>query len=239
MCPSCKPVDTTSLPNFSQDRLVALESLINARRKTRDVKPNIAFLGGLTSWFGKAVSLDTLVSNGTSLNTLKIQGYTTEDFIENQITWKKLCKVYTIDALIDFGCRWHHMVVMGFCPEDFKSFSWQQLYTTLNIRAKDMLKTSINVRQLSELNFSIQNIKQLGFSWTDLVNMGGDVKTLRMLTTNLDDIRTYFDPSQEQLVAAGFAPQNVKRHNWKTETVTPVRQKRAINMASMTAALDF
>lgn len=239
MCPTCKPADTRCLPNFGQDRLVAIETLISARREARDVKPNVAFLGGITSWFGKAASLDALVSNGTSLNTLRLQGYMPEDFIENQITWKKLCKVYKVDSLIDFGCRWHHMIVMGFCPEDFKTLSWQQLYTTLNVRAADMLKTSITVRQLSELNYSIQNIKQLGFTWSDLTNMGGNVKTLRLLTPNLDDLKTYFDPTHDQLVANGFCPDAIKQHGWKSETVIPVRQKRPISMRGMATALDF
>ena len=162
-----------------------------------------------------------------------------EDFIEERISWKKVSKVYKVDGLLDFGFCWHHMIVMGFCPENFKSFSWQQLYTTLNIRAVDMLKTSINVRQLSELNLSIQNLKQLGFTWNDLVSMGGDVKTLRLLTSNLDDLKTYFSPTSEQLMSGGFTPDNVKRHTWKAETVTPVRQKRQISMRSMSTALDF
>jgi len=214
--------------------LVALNTLIAARRKHREIKPNVSYLGGISSWFGnRTVTIKSLVSNGTSLATLKIQGYLPEDFVEKQVSWKHLSNVYTTDALLDFGFQWHHMVLMGFNPDDFKKFTWEQLYDKLNVRASDMLKTSITVRQLSELNFSIQQVKQLKFTWNDLVTMEGNVKTMRLLTNNLSDLKTYFNPNTSDWDKAGFTSERIKLYKWSTNDFTPVRQKRAIGLKSV------
>lgn len=234
LCPLCKRVPNNSLPNFNKDRISALNTLIQARRKNREIQPNVSYLGGISSWFSnKKVTIKNLIANGTSLSTLKIQGYLPEDFIEKQISWKHVNSIYTVDALLEFGFEWHHMILMGFSPEDFKKFSWEQMYDTLNIRAPDMLKTSITVRQLSELKFTIQQIKQLNFTWNDLISMDGNVKTLRLLTNNLSDLKTYFSPSVTDWENAGFNSNRITLYKWNTEEFTPVRQKRAITLQSI------
>lgn len=235
-CPTCsKTQETSSSINLGKERIHSIESLVQARRKHREMpeKAKSAF-----SWFSTESSLKQLVSSGTSLNTLRIKGYLPEDFIENQISWSSLASVYTVDALLDFGCKWHHMIMMGFSPEDFKLMSWQQMYDTLKIRASDMLKTSINIRQLGELKFSVQQIKQLGFTWKDFMQMDGNVKTMRDITSNLSDLRTYFNPSQAQWEQAGFTRERINLYKWSTDEFTPVRQTRKLNLNTI-KTLDF
>tara|TARA_B100000674_G_scaffold298066_1_gene247279 strand:+ start:3039 stop:3431 length:393 start_codon:yes stop_codon:yes gene_type:complete len=130
------------------------------------------------------------------------------------------------------------MIMMGFSPEDFKLMSWQQMYDTLKIRASDMLKTSINIRQLGELKFSVQQIKQLGFTWKDFMQMDGNVKTMRDITSNLSDLRTYFNPSQAQWEQAGFTRERINLYKWSTDEFTPVRQTRKLNLNTI-KTLDF
>lgn len=240
-CPSCyKNPNSKYKPNFSQERLLAIETLIEARRNNRETKTDTGYLQGLNSWFNsKKSTLISLVKNGTSLNTLKVNGYTPEDFIEQKISWKNLSSVYTADALIDYGFRFHHMIVMGFCPEHFKGFTWEQLYNTLQIRSDDMLKTSLTTRQLADLKFPIQNIRQLGFTWKDLVTMDGNVKTLRLLTDNLSDLKTYFNPSANDWENAGFTRERITLYKWKTDDFTPVRNVRNLQKTTNTSKITF
>lgn len=234
-CPRCVAVKSKSSINLSEDRVHAIETLIEARRQFKQKKqpPKATF-----SWFGVDNSLNHHIKSGTSLNTLRVKGFTPDDFIEEQVKWKDLTDVYTIDALIDFGYKWHHMIVMGFTPDDFKNFSWQQLYDVLSVRASDMMKTSIDCRQLANLKFSIQQIKQLGFTWNDLTSMNGNVKTMRLLTNNLSDLKTYFNPSQSEWETAGFTRDRINLYKWSTDDFTPVRQKREITLKNITT-LDF
>lgn len=235
-CPECNKTTNMSMINIGADRLHAIESLVQARRKFRENKTQTKKTG--FSWFSSETCLNQLVSSGTSLNTLRIKGYMPEDFIENQIKWKRLTDVYTIDALLDFGCKWHHMILMGFTPDDFKEMTWQQLYDVLNVRASDMLKTSMNVTQLADLKFNIQQIKQLGFTWKDFIKMDGNVKTLRLLTSNLSDLKTYFNPTNAEWEQAGFNRERITLYKWSTDEFTPVRQTRQINLKN-TKILNF
>lgn len=237
-CPQCFP-DFKMGINMSTERYEAIESLVLARRKDREIKlektPQTSLNFG---WFNNENSLAQLVSSGTSLNTLRIKGHMPEDFIEHQISWKRLADIYNVDALLEFGCKWHHMILMGFMPDDFKSMTWQQLYDTLQVRAPDMLKTSINVRQLGELKFSIQQIKQLGFTWKDFMNMDGNVKTLKSLTSNLSDLKTYFNPNNVEWEKAGFTRERINLYKWVTDEFTPVRQTRQLTLKTLNR-LDF
>ena len=104
-CPQCVPPASNTFVNFSDDRYTALQTLIDSRRSRRELKSDVGFLGGVAGWFGKAVTLSSLVNNGTSLQTLKVQGFVPEDFIEHKITWAKLNKVYTVDTLLEFGFK--------------------------------------------------------------------------------------------------------------------------------------
>ncbi len=231
-CPHCYK-NVEPFINISTNRLQAIETLVAARRRHRTeeqkLKPSI------TSWFSTSTptSLCQSIKNGVSLNTLRVKGYLPEDFIENQLSWNTLARVYDVAALLDFGCKWHHMILMNFRPEDFKSLSWQQIYDHLNIRASDLLQTNINIRQLSELNFSIQHIKQLGFTWNDFVAMGGNVDTLQLLTKNISDLKTYFKVSNTDLQKVGFTATNMVSTKWETDEFTPMKQKRSINIKHM------
>ena len=237
-CPKCNSDQFNNVPNFGTDRRTSIETLVAARREHREIRTDVSYLSTVTNWFGKkSKALSTLVEHGTSLNTLRINGYLPEDFIEHQVPWRTLSSRYTIDALLDFGFRWHHMVVMGFIPEDFKALSWQHMDDTLNLSATDMLRTSITIQQLADLKLPIQQIKQLGFTWKDLTDMGGTAKSFRLLTSNLNDLKTYFGPNDKDWEKAGFTTTGIVQNKWKTSEFTPVRAKRPIVQSGLD--LDF
>lgn len=205
-CFKCTPCVVDEL-NIGDDRLIAMESLIEARKdaKKKDT----------SSWFFGKTSLKSMVSAGSSLSTIKLKGYVPEDFIEDSISWKKMQKTYTFDSLMDFGFRWHHMLVMGFDPSDFKMISWDHMRDTLQLTASDMLKTSINIRDLSALKLEAYQLHELGFTWSDFVNMGGNASNLKLLTDDMVDFQTYFEPDDDQLSRAGFTSEEKGYKNVK------------------------
>lgn len=208
-CFKCKPVKTTTFPNLSHDRILAMESLIQARQtKAKTTK----------GWFNFGTSsLKGMVSNGSSLNSIALKGYSPEDFVEESIGWRQLSKVYTADALMEFGFKWNHLLTMGFEPRDFKFVPWHHIKDTLNLKASDILQTSINLRELAALDLELYQLQELGFAWSDFVKMGGNSRTLKLLTDNMDDLITYFNPTQEQLFTAGFTEEKVIKEKWKSE----------------------
>lgn len=218
-CPVCNTYKS-NVPNFGSDRVVAMESLIAARREARATTPK-----GLLSWFSNT-NLRSLIQSGTSLVNLKLQGYLPEDFIEKQISWKKVSSIYKVPSLLDFGFRWHHLILMGFIPENFKQLDWNEMFTTLQIRSQEMLQTSITFDQLSDLEIPIHRLRELGLTWGDLIAIGGNVKSLRNMTENVSDLTTYFGATQQDLNDAGFCRENIEKYQWKSDTIQPIRQSR-------------
>ena len=62
---------------------------------------------------------------------------------------------------------------MGFEASDFKMISWNHMQD-LDLTASDMLKTSMNIRDLAALKLEPYQLNELGFTWSDFVSMGGN-----------------------------------------------------------------
>ena len=194
-CFKCTPSVYHEL-NLGDDRIIAMETLIKARKSAKEKETS--------SWFFGSTSLKNMVNSGSSLSNIQLKGYVPEDFIQDSISWKKLQKMYTFDSLMDFGFRWHHMLVMGFEPSDFKKISWDHMRDTLSLSASDMLKTSINIRELAALQLESYQLHELGFTWSDFISMGGNASNLKLLTDDLEDFQTYFSPDETQMVKIGL-----------------------------------
>ena len=172
-CPLCvKDSKTSCFANFGDDRLKALNVLIERRRKLNKIDTPKTFLGGL---FSTKKDLISMVTCGTSLRTLKIQGYIPENFIEERISFQEVAKTYKMSAMLDFGFQFHHFLTMGIRAEHFKLMDYNQMQE-LNVSASDMLRTSIDIYQLSELNLDLYKLCEMGWKWTDICTIGGDVK---------------------------------------------------------------
>lgn len=220
-CPMCEEFDPSSI-NLGHDRMLALQTLVDSRRSFVQEKPK-GFLG----WFTEK-SLTSMIRSGTSLETMKLKGITPEDIIEEQVNWETMSKVYKTGALLSFGFKWHHMITMGFQPDHFKLLTWQQMSDTLNLTASDMLKTSITIRQLADLKIDVPHLHELGFRLRELKQIGGNCETLRLLTTSLSDIKTYFQPMASDWDSLGFTKESLVTHGWETEEYTPVRKPRLL-----------
>jgi hypothetical protein len=231
-CPSCTEIDPRAI-NLGEDRMIALQSLVDSRRSY--VENNSK---GFLSWFTDK-SVKSMVRSGTSLETLKLKGVKPEDLIEERVDWDTVSKIYKTGALLDFGFRWHHMITMGFQPDHFKLLNWQQMTDTLKLSAVDMLKTSITIRQLAELKIDIAHLHELGFRLKELKQIGGNCETMKLLTSDLGDLKTYFSPSANDWDNLGFTKENIEKYGWQSEEYTPVRKTRQISLAKGRSGFVF
>ena len=215
MCPSCVPSTVSLYANFGEDRLHAMQSIVDQRRKTVKVETG-------WGWF-KESPLKSKLRSGTSLSDIRLSGYIPEHLVEQGIRWKTL-GTYKLDDLYDFGIRWSHMLKLGFTAQDFKNFE-EKHYSKWDINASKMLQTSMNIRDLISLKIPLYRLHEMKFTWDDLTRMGGNCESLRSLTDSMADLKTYFEPSNWE--AMGFTEENIKKFKWQPiERVT--RQRRAI-----------
>lgn len=173
-----------SLPDLGTHQLTALKAIVEARRQVprEDSFWNRAF-------FGRR-ELPKLL--GTSLTTLKQQGFIPEDFIEHEIPWSKI--PYSIDNTIAFGFTFDHMLAMHFQPQHFAQLEWRH-YRQLRIDAKEMMKTCLSIHDLVALNFTPQQLHQLKWTWTQLTSVGATTENINMTS---GDQQLYFQRSAQQ-----------------------------------------
>lgn len=181
-----------SLPDFGQSQLHALNAVIQARRQT----PAESSVWQRTRHFFGKKELPQLL--GTSLTTLKVQGFIPQDFIEHEIMWKSM--PYSIDDCIAFGFTFEHMLTMAFQPDHFKQLEWRH-YKQLKINADEMMRTGMSIHDVNALGLTPQQLHQLKWSWAQLRSIGG---TENNVTIDRNDRELYFKhaPAKEKQMGA-------------------------------------
>ena len=161
------------LPDFGTRRSASIQAVINARREP--VQQTSLLQRVRQALGGKA-----------SLSTLKLQGMLPEDFIEKQVPWCDM--YYSIDNCIAFGFTWEHMRAMAIQPADLNTFAWKH-YKQLHIGAKELMDINIDVHDIINLKFTAPQLRELGWTWAMLKDIGATEEILPMTPT---EIRTYF-----------------------------------------------
>lgn len=224
ICPTCNEFNSARI-NLGDDRLIAIQTLIEARRAYK----NTTTRGGFFNWFQEK-SIPAMVKSGTSLETMKLKGITPEDIVEHSLEWNTMVSVYKMSALLNFGFRWHHMITMGFQPNHFKLLNWHQMTDILKLRATDMLKTSISIRQLADLKIDLAHLHQMGFRLKEFKQIGGNCETMSLITKDLSDIKTYLNPQGRDWEDLGFTKEGISKNGWDSNDFTPHRKARQINI---------
>lgn len=169
-----------SVADLGEQLLVSIKSVIAARRQPREES-------FWTKHFFSKKELPKLL--GTSLTTLKMQGFIPQDFIEHEISWKDM--PYSIDEAIDFGFTFEHMSRMGFQPQHFKQFEWRH-YKHLRVNADTMIQICMSIHDLNALELTPQQLHQLKWSWTKMRSIGATQANISISTS---DQELYFKTS--------------------------------------------
>ena len=173
----------TMTPDFGTDQLQSMNAIIQARRTPQ---PSMTLWQKATAMFQPSD-----LSVHKSLSTLKLQGFIPQDFVEQGIEWERI--PYTMDAIIDFGFRWHHMLSMNIQPHHLKPMEWRQ-FQRLSIGAKEMMQTCLDVHDLVAIGLTPQQLHQMGWSWDHITAIGG---TKDNIAISAQDVNIYFGTKPE------------------------------------------
>ncbi len=168
------------VPDFGTRRSISMQAVIQARREP--VQQTTLLERARMALGGRA-----------ALSTLKLQGMLPEDFIERQVRWSDI--TYTMNDCIDFGFTWDHMIAMSIQPADLRAFKWKH-YKQLRVGANEMMQTNISVHDLVALKFTAPQLRELGWSWKQLQEIGATQENLNM---SPQELRTYFRPTTQSV----------------------------------------
>lgn len=246
-CMLCSEVHNKSLKvDLGDDRETAMLAEIEAKIKRNRMQPKapksilFSMLSVLTPFRSSPNTFKDYLNCGYSLNELKKMGYTPRDGVEEKIPWKTMRKNVDIKQLLQFGFKWEDMVNMGIVSEHLKDFTWSQVRHTLGLNAKDILKLNITLDELADLNYTPQQLNDLGFTWDILSAMGANVKTMKSFNMSIEDVKTYFNPSLNQWLEAGFYNKDqLQKNDWNVESVSQVLPRMTGRVDGRTLRLAF
>lgn len=176
-----------SHPDLGEKLSLSITNVVNARRAMTE---DTSFWSRTRNFFGKS-ELPQLL--GTSLTTLRNQGFLPQDFIEYEIPWKDI--KYSTDGLIDFGFTYDHMLTMGFQPDHFKNLEWRH-YKKLKINADRMIETCMTIHDLNDLGLTPQQLHQLKWTWGKMVAIGGTKENIKL---SASDRNLYFEQKTSEV----------------------------------------
>lgn len=226
-CPVCNKVQKLNLkPNLGDDRNIAMSATIQARIKRRQLTPRpeenffMKLIHAISPFKAEPRTLREYISAGYRLPDLQKQGFTPDDCVQEKISWDFMVKHASINHILQFGLKWKDMVSMGIKSNNLKEFTWSQIKHTLNLNANEMLKLNMTLHELADLEYTPHQLNDLGFTWETFVALGASVESMPCFKMTVEDIKTYFNPSFNQWLQAGFYDkQRLTKSGWSTEDV--------------------
>lgn len=226
-CSLCSEAQNLKLkPNLGDDRRIAMLSNIEARVKKHQMQPLPektffkSLLNFLTPFKSTPSTFKDYLNAGYKLSELKRMGYTPSDCLQESISWQTMRKNVTTSHLLQFGFNLKDMISLGIKPHELQDFTWSQLKHTLNVTAQDLLKLNMTLQELADLQYTPHQLNDLGFTWEIFSAMGGNVTTFSSFNMTIDDIKTYFNPTMNQWMDAGFYNRQLLLQNgWDVDTV--------------------
>ena len=176
-----------TLPDFGLDKMQSMNTIVQARRIPI---PELSMWQKATIMFQKKNLSDCL---HYSLSTLKLQGFVPADFVEQGVSWEQITH-HSTESLLDFGFVWLDMIAMNFLPHHFKLLEWSHLHQ-LNIKSVNMLETALSIHDLIALRLSPQQLHQLGWTWTQITDIGGTKDNINIAAS---DISIYFSNEKKE-----------------------------------------
>ena len=229
-CPICS-IEPNTRPSLGDDRSIAMNATEEARVLKRQINPpeNSSWFYNFVSWLNPIKSTNEsfklYIGLNYPLSEIKKKGYKPIDAIQESIPWNILCNKYTSEHLLAFGFKWDDMLALGIRPFQLtnKHFTWTQIKHSLNIDAKQILKMDMTIQDLADFKFSPNQLHDLGFTWDVLNSMGANVESLKQFDISINDIKTYWNPSQTQWNDAGFYNKDrLIKAGWPLEDVSSV-----------------
>ena len=71
------------------------------------------------------------------------------------------------------------------------------------------------------------------FSWADLRKIGGNCQTIRLLTSKISELNTYFGPSEAEWKEAGFTEDALVKYNYDEDVKIFKKKKVKVRVGKL------
>jgi len=153
-----------------------------------------------------------------TLAQLKNNGVTPEMLVASGVKWDALQRKHGVDALIEFGMRWRHMLRAGFRGISLRSVTPAQMAQlglnatrTLECRpsAADLASLGMSALQLRDAGWNIDLMRAVGVNYRSMPAFGWPLKDWAA-TLGATDFRSLGFDTYASCAAAGWTRADIK-----------------------------
>lgn len=134
-------------------------------------------------------------------------GFLPIDCLSENISWEHLRGRYGIKEILNWGMTFDVALQMGLQPKHIGGNDGLKVLLEIGATAADIKNFLTTFHDIAEAKWEPQICKEAGFSFMDIVSMGGNSKTMHRLKENNWNIKTIvlaFDPDANEWLEAGF-----------------------------------
>ena len=161
---------------------------------------------------------DRLAWSKRTLAQLKNSGVTPNMLVASGVKWDALQRRHGVDALLDYGMRWHHMLRAGFKGASLRSVTPLQMTRmglnatrTLECRpsAADLGSLGMSAVQLRDAGWNADLLRAIGVNYRSMVDFGWPLKDWA-LTLGVTNFQSLGFDTYANCATAGWACADIK-----------------------------
>jgi len=172
---------------------------------------------------------DRLAWSKRTLVQLKDNGVTPEMLVASGVKWDALQRKHGVDALLDYGMRWRHMLRAGFRGTSLRAVTPAQMVQlglnatrTLECRpsAADLGSLGMSAVQLRDAGWNDDLMRAIGINYRNMTDFGWPLKDWAT-TLGVTDFRSLGFDTYASCATAGWTRADIKL---ALEPAAPVAQ---------------
>jgi len=134
-------------------------------------------------------------------------GFLPIDCLAENISWEQLRGRYGIKEIMNWGMTFDVALQLGLQPKHIGGNDGLKVLFEIGATTEDIKNFLTSFHDVTEAKWDPQICKEAGFSFMDIVSMGGNSKTMHRNKENNWNIKTIvlaFDPDAKEWLEAGF-----------------------------------
>ncbi len=142
-----------------------------------------------------------------TLQEASTHGFVPIDCLAENINWKQLRGRYSVKEILNWGMTFDVALQMGLEPKHIGGNDGLKVLLEIGATSDDIKGFLTTFHDITEAKWEPQICKEAGFTFMEIVAMGGNSKTMHRNQENNWNIKTLvlaFDPDAKEWLAAGF-----------------------------------
>ncbi|MAU13956.1 MAG: hypothetical protein CMH46_00265 [Muricauda sp.] len=194
--------------DIGYDRKTGISSMVEYLRETDQMGMATKIRGMTFKKFIKNNNVESAIN----------YGFSPLDCLAENITWGTLRRAFSVDSIMKFGMTFDIATKIGLEPSHFGGDEGFDIIKRMKATDQELHDFINTIHKLKQTKWSPAIAKEAGFSFEQLIEMGGNVNTFQSMDQwTIKQMVLEFQPSGEQWLQAGFDAKCTEDGKWEEE----------------------